>query len=132
MRGRETGLMKSSTRPRFAHGYQPGEHCQGGGYAIAGQALSALRSAGSLHDPFLWAHDPLTEDVALALCVKSLGLDLASANGPGQPFGVQYSGLAFPPDELLARGHAVIHSVKNAPAHPEADLRAFFRSQRPA
>jgi hypothetical protein len=117
-------------RDALAQGYVPGEHCQGGGYALSGRALSALASSGALSDSRLWGNVPLTEDVSLALCVRAQGFSLAAANGPGQPFGVQYQGLAFPPAELLARGHSVVHSIKNDPAFPEAEIRSFFRERR--
>lgn len=123
---RQRKLLKAA----LAQSYQPGEHCQGGGYALTGHALDALAQANLLRDPFLWSKVPITEDVALALCVCALGFKLQAANKFGDPIGVQYTGLAFPPNEMIDRGYTVIHSLKNDLHHSEKELRTYFAKLR--
>jgi len=113
-----------------ANGYIYSEHCQGGGYALHGDALDLLNNAGVFADCRLWANVAFTEDVALALTVRSAGLSLGHADGEGQAFGVRYRGLPAAPVELLERGNAVIHSVKSQGANQESEIRGFFKSRR--
>lgn len=117
-------------RSAKSHGYVPSEHCQGGGYALHGKALEALRCKGLLGDYRLWANLAFGEDVALALTIRSVGLPLGCADGEGQAFGVRYQGLPAAPEELVQRGNAVIHSVKSDHANEESEVRAFFRNRR--
>ena len=115
-----------------ANGYTFSEHCQGGGYALHGCALELLNEKRVFNDCRLWANVAFTEDVALALTVRSAGMALGNADGRGQAFGVRYRGLAASPRELLERGNAVIHSVKSDGANQEGEVRAFFKARRSA
>lgn len=113
-----------------ADGYRYGEHCLGGGYALSRPLLEAMDQRGYLDDPSLWLAIDCPEDVMVGLYTKASGFDLANFVADGEVFGVRHKGLAYPPEELLRRGYAVIHAVKNDPTHAEPDIRAFFRARR--
>lgn len=124
---RRARRLLSEARER---GYRPGEHCLGGGYAVSRRFLDAAADAGLMNDPMLWCAADLPEDVMVGLHVRALGFEFADMVDRGDVFGVRYIGLAFPPAELLARGHAIIHAVKNDPDLDEDEIRAFFREHR--
>jgi hypothetical protein len=110
-----------------AHGYDLAEHCMGGGYAVARSLLDAMARAGQLDDVTRWMGVDLPEDVTLGLHCRANAFTLADAL---DTFGVRYEGLPFLPQELVDRGYAVIHAVKNDPRLDEARVRAFFKAQR--
>lgn len=128
LKARARGLHLAARR----HGYRMGEHCLGGGYAISRRLLDAMAAAGHLDDPMLWGLADLPEDVMIGLHTRAHGLEFADLASPGGVFGVTYQGLGAPPAELLARGHAVIHAVKNDPRLSEPEIREFFRLRRTA
>lgn len=126
LKARVRGLYRAAR----AVGYQMGEHCLGGGYAVSRRALDAMAQAGHLDDPMLWHLADLPEDVLIGLHTRAHGLGFRDEAGPGGVFGVTYIGLGAPPADLLAREHAVIHAVKNDPHLSEAEIRAFFAARR--
>lgn len=128
LKARVRGLLGAAQ----ANGYEPGEHCLGGGYAVSRRLLDEMAAAGHLDDPSLWLQADLPEDVTVGLHVGAHGLAFADAVDEGEVFGVRYIGLAFPPAELLARRHAIIHAVKNDPDLSEDEIRTFFRAHRAA
>jgi hypothetical protein len=91
-----------------------------------------MASQGYLSDPLCWLRSGCTEDVMMGIYARAVGMDMADHNGPGEPFGVQFSGLPYSPDILLARGYSIVHSVKDQGELREADTRQFFRSFRQA
>lgn len=111
-------------------GYQYGEHCMGGGYALGGGLVKRMDAAGYLNDPSLWMSVDLPEDVMIGLHTRAVGMDLANCVREGDVFGVRYLGLPDSPQALLDKGYAVIHAVKNDPKHDETSIRAFFKSER--
>lgn len=119
---RRRAMLKRALR----HGYIPSEHCQGGGYALAGEALAKAHRAGLWRDEYLWTSTALGEDTALALSLKSLGLTIGAGNRKGEPFGVIYRGLVARPEELLKSGFSVIHCLRGDKMHSEEELRKIF------
>jgi len=113
-----------------ANGYQLGEHCQGGAYAISMRAVRAMNTEGLL-DCRLWRGTVLTEDVVMGIQVRALGFSMAGMADPGEPFGVTHQGLPGDPQYLVDAGYGVVHSVKTF-NEPEADLRRKFRQLREA
>ena len=111
------------------HGYVAGEHCLGGAYAVRGRLIGELASRGWL-DAEPWLGTWLGEDVVLGLLARAAGYDLQGLVGPGEPFALARDGLPAPPEELLADGHTILHSVKNDPRYREEELREYFRSDR--
>lgn len=124
----------SSLCPRIeaaeCRGYRARRYCQGGGYAISGAMLHAGGVLGYWEDVLGWSHLPFGEDVILGMYAYAAGLEVVDASWRGEPFGVHFRGLAYAPDELLARGHAIVHSVRNDRTLPEESIRAFFAARR--
>lgn len=112
------------------HGYQYGEHCLGGAYAVPGRFLDRMGERGWYDDWSAWISFDIGEDVCIGVYVHAVGLRLADANGPGQPFGVEYQTLPGPPSELLEAGYSVVHSVKDQAGLEESAIRAFFAARR--
>jgi hypothetical protein len=115
----------------YAHGYDLGEHCMGGGYAVSRAFLDRAAAAGRFDDPAKWTVVDLPEDVVVALHARALGMTLGNHVAPGETFGIKYVGLPMPPEQLVAKGYAVTHAVKNDPNVSEEAIRAFFRARRP-
>jgi hypothetical protein len=111
-------------------GYEPGEHCLGGGYALPRTLLDRMAAAGHLDEPMSWMNVDMAEDVMVGVHVRAAGMTLANHVLPGEVFGVRYQGLSAAPAMLLEQGYAVIHSVKNDPRVDEAGIRAFFQARR--
>lgn len=112
------------------HGYDSGEHCMGGGYAVSRAFLDRASAARMLADPERWMSVDLPEDVVVSLHARALGMTLADAVAPGDVFGVRYVGLPGPPQQLVDDGYAVIHAVKNDAQHSEESIRRYFRERR--
>ncbi len=109
------------------HGYAPGEHCMAAGCALSGELVGALAARGWLEGPERWIAARLGDDVVLGAMSRACGLALRDCP---EVFGLQHVGLADTPEQLLARGFAVVHSTKNDPRHAEADVRSFFAAAR--
>ncbi len=123
-------VRRAHIRTALKAGYTFGEHCQGGGYAISRKFVNRMAESGYLDDPFLWQQVFVTEDVMLGLYARAVGLKLYGLTKDGEPFGIQYQGLADTPQRLLDRGYAIIHSVKADQRFTEDEIRAFFRDHR--
>lgn len=113
-----------------AGGYRAGEHCMGGGYALSREFLDRCGRAGYLEEPSLWMSIDLPEDVMIGIHVRAVGMVFANHVNEGEVFGVRYLGLPDSPQNLLAKGYAVIHAVKNDERFDEASIRAFFKTER--
>src|SRR5262249_3994501 len=112
------------------NGFHNNYYCQGGGYAISSEMLSRIASAGWLTPPSCWIDLPFAEDILISLLAYAVGMNLTDLSEEGDPFGVQWSGLPFSLDVLVARGHSIIHSVKNDLSYSEQEVRRFFSSLR--
>lgn len=112
------------------HGYDVGEHCMGGGYAVSRAFLDRAAARHLFDRPERWTAVDLPEDVVVSLHARALGMRLGNHVMPGETFGVRYIGLPMPPERLVASGYAVIHAVKNDKAISEEAIRAFFRERR--
>lgn len=112
------------------NGYEPGEHCQGGAYAISSKLIFQMAMNGYLEDPLLWLHTPVVEDSMMGMYTKATDMQLHGLVDREQPFGVKYSGLADTPENLLSRGYSLIHSIKNDKKFSEEEIRDFYRKHR--
>jgi hypothetical protein len=124
--------VRSAIASARAHGYETGEHCLGGAYAVTTSAAQRLRAMGWLGDPLATYGTRLPDDVVLGLLARASGLELCSLVGPGEAFAVKFQGLIAEPEELISRGHAIVHSVKDHDGRSEAVLRSRFRQVRSA
>jgi len=123
-------VLRRRIRQARRLGYRYGYHCQGGGFAVSGEALSRLDEAGDLADVDRWIPTDVPDDVLMTILVHAVGLRPLGLNGLGDPFGVHWRGLPFPPPELVDRGYGIVHSVKNDRDVSESDVRAYFRDRR--
>jgi hypothetical protein len=130
-RGEEpTNEQAALIRRALANGYEPGEHCLGGGYALSRTMLDRMAEAGYLDEPRQWTQVDLAEDVMIGIHARAVGSSLANQVRPGEVFGVRYQGLHALPKQLVEEGFGVIHSVKNDSRMTEPDIRAFFKRRR--
>jgi hypothetical protein len=112
------------------HGYEWAEHCLGGAYALTPRLLDRLHGTNRL-DPAPWLHVECSEDVALGLLCRSVGLHNVDDVKPNAGvFGLSFQGLPMEPAALLAAGYGITHAVKNHPGMTEDEVRAFFRNSR--
>jgi hypothetical protein len=125
-------FVRSALAAAERNGYETGEHCLGGAYAVTGTAARRMREQGWLRDPLATYRAQLPEDVVVGLLARATGAELGSLVGPGEAFAVKFQGLLAEPDELIARGHAIVHSVKDHEGCHEAELRSHFRRARTA
>jgi hypothetical protein len=105
------------------HGYVTGAHCLGGAYAVS----PALLARSDLFASEPWRQTGLAEDVVVGLLCHAAGLHLRGLVGRGEPFGLAHVGLPASPAALIARGHSLVHAVKDDDAEVEAEHRAAFR-----
>jgi hypothetical protein len=117
-------------RAALKNGYSTSEYCQGGAYALPRRTLDRMADAGCFDSQRHWPELPFCEDQAMALYARSVAFQVSDCSSPGQPFGVQYRGLPYSPDELAARGYALIHSVKNDERYGEMVIRQYFAERR--
>lgn len=122
--------VRADIRAALRHGYRPGEHCLGGGYALSPRLLERLGAAGILDDPLRWLDAGCGEDVMLGVLNRACGLRARSMTRPGEPFAIGYKHLPDEPERLLAQGHAIVHSVAATATRDEAAIRAYFRARR--
>jgi hypothetical protein len=124
-----------SLRPELSRAVENGlsshRYCQGGAYAIAPAMLERMAARGCFERSGGWCLLPFFgEDTVTAMYAYAVGLDILDFSNAGQVFGLSYSGLPFPPQELVAKGFSLTHSVKSDPRFTEADIRAFFAARR--
>jgi hypothetical protein len=112
-----------------ANGYQLGENCQGGGYAISRTLLNCLRESSALDDVFLFRNTRICEDIMMSIFCQASNLQMSDFNRDHEPFAVMNGTLIDAPAKILARGYSIIHSLKD-PDRPEDTTRAFFRAER--
>jgi hypothetical protein len=112
------------------NGYAGKEYCQGGIYVLPFRTLERMSCLQCFDHPEDWLPLSVPEDVMMGMFTRAVGLESTDFSLPGEPFGSNWRGLAYPPHEMLQRGHALIHSVKTDAQYSERALRRFFKSQR--
>ena len=110
-------------------GYPIGSHVYGGGFFLSYACVERLYRAGILTDERL-DNLRLAEDHITTVSVVSVGLDAADFASGDRPCAQAWRGLPAAPDELLAKGKKVVHSVRFWGDMKEADVRAVFRRHR--
>ncbi len=125
-RGRQRRFLTRAVISARRHGYRLGEHCLGGSYAVSAAAARAVRIAGGLDDPTISQGTGLSEDVILALLLRSAGFRLRSLVAGGEPFALRHRGLLATPEELVAANHAIVHSLKTGDPDSERRLVESF------
>lgn len=111
------------------HGYVPGEHALGGAYVLSPAAVDTWMRKGWLSLSAL-SRSHLGEDHLFGLLVLAAGLRIAEFAGPNDPMALDLRRLPGAPDELLAAGKVVVHSVRGWGDMGEAEVRGFFAAAR--
>ena len=120
-----SAALSASTSGKV-HGYRLGSNAQGGGFAMRRELLNDLRSRGWLNGR-IWLETEIGDDVVLSLLATAAGWEVEDFNRPGEVFGVQYQGLSGTPEELVAAGYGIVHSLKSGSWENELQLRESFR-----
>jgi hypothetical protein len=114
------------------NGYQFGEHCLGGAYAVTQTLVARMQKQSYLDSPQLWLPIDCPEDVMVGIYTKAVSCDYQNFVAENEVFGVRHRGLDDSPQRLLERGYSVIHAVKNDTNFTEEQIRAFFKERRNA
>jgi hypothetical protein len=128
--GRARRFLVDALAAARRHGYDLGEHCLGGSYAVTLAAALRMGERGYLDDPLASYRTRLGEDVVLGILTRACGLELGSLVDPGEAFAVKFRGLLAEPEDLIGAGHAIVHSLKGHPRSDERQLRAAFARAR--
>lgn len=126
VRGRRAAFRRAMLRLAREHGYEWGEHCLGGAYAVAGDLVREWGDRGWLDDELAWRRTNLGEDVVVGLMCRAAGRRMANSD----VFGTRFVGLPADPETLADSDYAIVHSVKSHPGWEEEDIRALFRGRR--
>jgi hypothetical protein len=117
----------------LATGHMPGDHAQGGLMVLSPAGVKALAELREMCDVDFAREYWITDDVLVGHILVAMGLKLHPLNAPGDVIGACWRGFpGYHPHGALARGHALIHSVKDHDKITEAGTRAFFQKHRAA
>lgn len=112
-----------------AHRYQLGEHCLGAATYYSYECLKRLVDQNML-DIAEMDTSKLACDHLMSLLIRSIGMDLGEFEQGQDPLCLDWLSLPCAPDELIARGKKITHSVKRWGDMGQADIRDYFRQQR--
>jgi hypothetical protein len=129
-----TVRLRKLLRLAFSNGYPAGKFCQGGCYVLRQEMVRRMREDGWLNEsPFRWlpAAPRLGDEPRLAPHVYAVGYEIRDDTGSGGLFAICAEEPYIHPEELLERGHYVIHSTKygvtlSEPRMTEEELVAFL------
>jgi hypothetical protein len=119
-------MWGSYLRLAQAHGYVTGESVLGGAYVLSRACVATLGAKGYLN--LQLTGDYLSEDVMFSLLAQAAGFELKEFADRGQPFALAWRGLPMPPNQILAEGKKVVHSLKLDAE--DLALRAVFARNR--
>lgn len=122
-------LLRELVSLARANGYVAGEHPLGGGYLHSLKAADDLYARGWWRLPSL-AASKLGEDMIMGLLAVAAGYRIADFARPGDPMSMQWRGLPAHPDDLLAGGKLITHSVRYWGDLQEPEIRRIFREAR--
>ncbi|MQY02886.1 hypothetical protein ACRB68_09210 [Actinomadura sp. RB68] len=137
---RECG-WRGLTRPRMRRtlravmaeartaGYTPGEHALGAACIYRADLLHALYRRGRLDLPDL-AASRAGEDHLFGLLTLAAGYRIGDFSGPGDPMALRWRGLPAAPEQLVAEGRLVTHSVRSYRDLDERQIREYFATRR--
>jgi len=94
------------------------------------EALRRIAAHGLYDDKYFFCNVPVPCDHTFTMLVRAIGLGIRSFDRSGEPFRIWHGELPDTPANLLAAGHAIIHSLKSYPGRNEEALRAYFRAHR--
>jgi hypothetical protein len=111
------------------NGYVEGESALGGAYIHPYNAVLDLYERGWLDQPCL-AASRLGEDHIMSMLIMAAGYELGEFSRPGDPGALKLQGLPAHPEELLATGKLVTHSVRYWQGLKEQEIRNIFNRAR--
>jgi hypothetical protein len=131
LRGIKYPSMRRKLRKLMAASpeYIRGEHALGGAVLYRGDTVREMYRRGLLGAPE-FAHSILGEDFIFGLITVAAGYHIADFSGPEDPLALRWKGLPAAPQELLAKGKLVTHSVRFWADMPEAEIREYFAAAR--
>jgi hypothetical protein len=112
------------------HGYTLGEHALGAAVLFRGDTIREMYQRGMLDYPEL-ARAHIPDDHILGLLTVAAGYRIGDFSGPDDPLAVCWHGLPAAPEDLLAAGKLITHSVRSWADMREAEIRQYFATQRP-
>lgn len=121
----ERRLLKQARR----NGYIYGEHALGGGYIHSLSLADAIHARGWWDIPAL-APSRLGEDMIMGLLAVAAGFRIGDFGRPEDPVAARWRGLPAHPDELLAAGKVLTHSVRFWNDLQEQEIRRIFKEAR--
>jgi hypothetical protein len=125
MRASQRRLLKLA-RP---NGYIYGEHALGGGYIHSLSLADDIHARGWWNIPAL-ASSRLGEDMIMGLLAVAAGYRIGDFGRPEDPVAARWRGLPAHPDELLAAGKLLTHSVRSWNDLQEPEIRRIFGEAR--
>jgi hypothetical protein len=111
------------------NGYVGGESALGGAYIHPYNVVLDLYNRGWLDRPCL-AASRLGEDHIMSMLIIAAGYELGEFSRPGDPGALKLRGLPAHPEELLAAGKLVTHSVRYWQDLREQEIRSIFARAR--
>jgi hypothetical protein len=123
--------LRTLLRDAERHGYERGEHALGGAYLHSGEAVREIARRGWFDLPTIGASG-LSEDHLMALITRAAGFRIADFGGPGDPMALRWKGLPAAPEQIVASGALVTHSVRSFADLDEPAIRAYFAATRRA
>jgi hypothetical protein len=129
------GLRRPSVRRRLrslcgaAPGYVPGEHPLGAAVLYRRDAIDQMYRRELLDMPEL-GDSRLGEDHLFGLLTVAAGYRTEDFGGPDDPLALRWKGLPASPEDLLAAGKLVTHSVRFWQDMREAEIRGYFAARR--
>jgi hypothetical protein len=121
--------LRMLLREAESHGYERGEHALGAAYLHHGEAIREIARRGWFDLPSLGASG-LSEDHLMALITRAAGFRIADFGGPGDPMAVRWKGLPAAPEQIVASGALLTHSVRSFADLEEPAIRAYFAATR--
>jgi hypothetical protein len=122
-------ILRRLHRQALKNGYRTGESVFGGSYYVTKAFIQKLHDKGLLPDYRIRTLN-LGEDHLFGLLAKTVGMELRSLSGKGQPFACAWKGLPASPEQLWEEGRKVIHSTRKWEALNETEVRDYFRGKR--
>jgi hypothetical protein len=121
--------LRHHVRLARRHGYIEGAHALGGAYIHSHAAVNWICENGLFSQPCL-ATSQLAEDHIMALLTMAGGYRIQDFGGPDQPMALWWRGLPAHPEDLLAAGKLITHSVRSWQDLDEQRIRSIFAEAR--
>jgi hypothetical protein len=125
---RRRSMIRPYWRLARAQGYVDGEHILGAAVVFRCEALRAVDRNGWF--TAAWPDVMLGEDHIISMLMIAAGYRIGDFSGPDDPMALKWIGLPAHPDDLLARGKLVTHSVRSWQDLNQAQIRAIFAAAR--